>query len=60
VIKTAVRDGMYGMHRKIVLNLDTDYTPTEGSINLMTSGDLYRVISELQSQIDELKDIVKK
>jgi hypothetical protein len=51
---------MFGMHRKVVLNLDTDYTPTAGSINLMTSGDLYRVISELQSQIDELKNLIKR
>lgn len=60
VIKTSALDGMYGMNRKVVLNLDTDYTPTAGSINLITSGDLYRVISELQSQIDELKDLIKR
>lgn len=55
VTKTAARHDSYGMWNKVVLALDTDNAPSEGSINLLTSGAIYEVINDLQNQIDELK-----
>ena len=58
IYKTAALDGMFGMHRELTLNLDTDESPIQGSHNLVTSGNLYKVINNLQEQIDELKNII--
>ena len=55
IIKTAARNEGFGMHSKIACILDTDDEPTEGSKNLVTSGALYSIISDLQNQINELK-----
>jgi hypothetical protein len=49
---------MFGMHRELALNLDTDESPIQGCHNLVTSGNLYKVINNLQEQIDELKNII--
>jgi len=46
------------MHLKNVLTLDADEMPTEFSNNLITSGTLFNIISNLQKQINELKDII--
>lgn len=55
VIKTSSIDGTHSLYRKHSMNLDTDETPTQGSKNLLTSGTLYNIINDLQSQIDALK-----
>ena len=60
VVKTSSKDGMIGMYRKHVMNLDTDDMPTEGSKNLLTSGVLYQIISELTQRIKELESKIKK
>ena len=59
VTKTTSLQGMIGMHFKHVLTLDADDYPTEGSKNLLTSGAIFEVITELQNQIDELKEQLK-
>ena len=55
VIKVTSIEGLIGMHLKHVLVLDADDEPIEGSKALITSGTLYDIINNLQSQIDELK-----
>ena len=60
IVKVTSMDGMYGMHLKNVLTLDADEMPTEFSNNLITSGTLFNIISSLQRQINELKDIIQK
>lgn len=60
VYKTSSRDGMIGMNRQLILNLDTDSDPTEGSKNLLTSGTVFNVVMALQTQIDELKAKLEK
>lgn len=57
--KTSALNGMIGMHSKNVLTLDADDVPTEGSNNLIVSNTLYHIIADLQSQIDELKSLIK-
>lgn len=55
VNKITSKEGMIGMTFKNVLVLDADSEPIEGSKALITSGTLYDIINNLQSQIDELK-----
>lgn len=59
VTKTVSRNGQYGMHFKQLLNLDVDDSPTEGSKNLLVSGTIYDIITDLQNQIQELKERIK-
>ena len=56
VTKTTARHDSYGMWNKVMLALDADSVPSEGSINLLTSGAIYEVINDLQNQINELKE----
>lgn len=60
VIKTASRNGIIGMFNKVALILDTDEEPVIGSKNLMTSGDIFKVVSDLQDQIDDLRFLIKQ
>lgn len=60
VTKTSFRDGMIGMYHKTSMVLDTDDEPTEGSKNLLTSGDIYKVVSDLQDQIEDLRFLIKQ
>lgn len=55
--KMSAIDGGYGMYSHNVLALDADDVPTEGSINLITSGTLYNILQNIQDQIDDLKFI---
>lgn len=55
VNKVTSKEGMVGMTFKNVLILDADSEPTEDSKALITSGTLYNIISDLQEQINELK-----
>lgn len=56
IIKTSSIDGLNSLFRKHSMNLDTDELPIQGSKNLLTSGTLYNIINDLQSQINELKN----
>lgn len=58
--KTTSLPGMIGMHSKNVLTLDADDVPTEGSNKLIVSDTLYHIVEDLQSQIDELKSLIKQ
>lgn len=60
VIKTTSRDGMFSTHVKVALVLDADDEPIEGSKNLLTSGTLFSILSDLQDQIDDLKFSLEK
>lgn len=60
VISTISKDGQYNVIYKQLLTLDVDSEPTEGSYKLLTSGQLYNIISDLQNQIDTLKDKINK
>lgn len=55
IVSTIGKDGQYNTIKKHVLSLNADETPIEGSKNLLTSGQLYNIINDLQSQIDILK-----
>ena len=60
IVSTIGKDGQYNIIRKHILSLNADETPTEGSKNLLTSGCIYNIISDLQNQIDALKDKINK
>lgn len=59
VVNTTAKEGMLSFNLKRILNLTTDNVPTQGSKNLMTSGDIYTVINDLQNQINDLKGTIK-
>ena len=59
VINSSSRDGMFSMHVRKALTLDTDEMPTEGSDNLLTSGAIYYALNNLQKQIDDINSMLK-
>lgn len=60
IIKKSGVDGSLSLNLRKVLILDVDDEPTEDSIKLLTSGQLYLIINNLQDQINELRDSIKK
>ena len=59
VVKSSSVEGGYGTHKKYAFTFDTDDEPIMGSKNLLTSGTIYEVVKDLQSQIDDLKKQIK-
>lgn len=60
VTRYSFREGQLSAHYKKVLNLNTDDAPIQGSKNLLTSGTLYHIINDLQTQITELQEKINK
>jgi hypothetical protein len=48
-MKSTSRDGYVGNYKRHIMTLDVDDCPTEDSVKLLTSGQLYNCIQELQS-----------
>lgn len=60
VISQVSKDGQYSMHVKHMLTLAADDCLTEGSKKLITSGQLYEIVKELQNQIDVINQKINK
>lgn len=56
IIRSTSRDGYVGNYKRHIMTLDVDDCPTQDSCKLITSGQLYDIINDLQNQINELKN----